>query len=130
VSGEEHGWHENPAALDQSIIVPFCPESALSGIGYTDFMPAVWYHRSFDLPAEWEGRRILLHFGAVDYDCRAWVNGQAIGSHLGGSVSFTFDITDAVQGSGNSLVVNAIDDTRSAVQPSGKQAHELHSNGC
>ena len=50
-SGEERGLHENPEALDQSIVVPFCPESTLSGIGYTDFIPAVWYHRTFDLPA-------------------------------------------------------------------------------
>ena len=129
-SGEERGLHENPEALDQSIVVPFCPESTLSGIGYTDFIPAVWYHRTFDLPAEWEGLRILLHFGAVDYECRGWVNGRTVGTHMGGSVSFTFDITEAVQSGRNTLVVNAKDDTRSAVQPSGKQAHEHHSNGC
>ena len=129
-SGEEHGWHEDPAALDQTILVPFCPESRLSGVAHTDFIPAIWYHRRFELPAEWAGQRILLHFGAVDYDCRAWVNGKPVGCHLGGSVSFTFDITGAVQPGANGLVVQARDDTRSGLQPGGKQCHELHSYSC
>lgn len=130
LSGEEKGWQQNPSALTQKIIVPFCPESAASGIGYTDFIPAVWYHRTFDGPDSWSGKRVLLHFGAVDYECKAWINGTAVGSHLGGSSSFVFDISDAVQPGTNSVVVNAKDDPRSGLQPGGKQAPELYSNGC
>ena len=122
VSGVEKGWPEKPAGLDKKILVPFCPESKLSGIGYTDFMPAVWYHRTFSVPADWKGSRVFLHFGAVDYDCRAWVNGKPVGRHYGGSTSFAFDITAALMSGGNDLVVCALDDTRSGIQPLGKQS--------
>jgi len=121
-SGLEKGWPENPSGLDKKIQVPFCPESRLSGIGYTDFMPAVWYHRTFAVPAEWKGSRVFLHFGAVDYDCRAWVNGKAVGRHYGGSTSFAFDVTPALVPGENHLVVCAFDDTRSGIQPLGKQS--------
>ena len=88
VSGEEKGWPEDPSGLDKKILVPFCPESKLSGIGYTDFIPAVWYHRTFSVPKEWDGSRVFLHFGAVDYDCRVWINGTLVGRHYGGKASF------------------------------------------
>src|SRR4028119_2397227 len=55
-------------SLEQSIIVPFCPESELSGIGNTDFLNAVWYKREVQIPIEWAGQEVLLHFGSVDYD--------------------------------------------------------------
>jgi hypothetical protein len=55
VSGVEKGWPKDPSGIDKKIVVPFCPESKLSGIGYTDFMPAVWYHRTFTVPKEWDG---------------------------------------------------------------------------
>lgn len=129
-SGEAKGWHQNPADLDRAITVPFCPESSLSGIQHTDFMPSVWYHRTLDIPDEWTGKRVLLHFGAVDYHCKAWVNGRLIGQHYGGSSSFTFDITDALTSGANHLVVCANDDTRSGDQPSGKQCPDLYSRGC
>ena len=129
-SGEAKGWPQNPAELDCAITVPFCPESSLSGIQYTDFMPSVWYHRTLDIPDEWTDKRVLLHFGAVDYHCKAWVNGRLIGQHYGGSSSFTFDITDALTSGANHLVVCANDDTRSGDQPSGKQCPDLYSRGC
>lgn len=129
-SGEAKGWPQNPAELDRTITVPFCPESSLSGIQHTDFMPSVWYHRTLDIPDEWTDKRVLLHFGAVDYHCKAWVNGQLIGQHYGGSSSFTFDITDALTSDTNHLVVCANDDTRSGDQPSGKQCPDLYSRGC
>ena len=97
LSGEEKGWPEDPAALDLKIVVPFCPESSLSGIGHTDFIPAAWYHRAFSVPDTWAGSRVRLHFGAVDYDCRAWVNGRPVGRHYGGSSSFAFHITEDLQ---------------------------------
>ncbi|MYD61160.1 MAG: beta-glucuronidase [Gemmatimonadetes bacterium] len=129
-SGEAKGWPQNPAELDRAITVPFCPESSLSGIQNTDFMPSVWYHRTLDIPDEWTDKRVLLHFGAVDYHCKAWVNGRLIGQHYGGSSSFTFDITDALTSGANHLVVCANDDTRSGDQPSGKQCPDLYSRGC
>jgi beta-galactosidase/beta-glucuronidase len=130
LSGEEAGWSENPAALSQKITVPFCPESRLSGIGHLDFMPAVWYHRDLEIPDAWQDRRVLLHFGAVDYLCRAWVNGQAVGIHWGGSSSFHFDITQALRKGDNHLIVCARDDRRSGLQPSGKQSARLRPHGC
>lgn len=129
-SGEAKGWHQNPTDLDRAITVPFCPESSLSGIQHTDFMPSVWYHRTLDIPDEWTDKRVRLHFGAVDYHCKAWVNGQLIGQHYGGSSSFTYDITDALTSNANHLVVCANDDTRSGDQPSGKQCPDLYSRGC
>ena len=129
-SGESKGWPQNPAELDRTITVPFCPESSLSGIQHTDFMPSVWYHRTLDIPDEWTDKRVLLHFGAVDYHCKTWVNGRLIGQHYGGSSSFTFDITDALASGANHLVVCANDDTRSGDQPSGKQCPDLYSRGC
>ena len=129
-SGEAKGWPQNPAELDRTITVPFCPESSLSGIQHTDFMPSVWYHRTLDIPDEWTDKRVRLHFGAVDYHCKAWVNGRLIGQHYGGSSSFTYDITDALTSGANHLVVCANDDTRSGDQPSGKQCPDLYSRGC
>jgi len=130
VSGVEKGWPNDPSPFDRQIVVPFCPESKLSGIQHTDFIPAVWYHRTFTVPSGWKGQRVFLHFGGVDYDCRAWVNGQLAGRHYGGSVSFCFEITPALRDGQNDLVVCALDDARSDVQPSGKQSRALNSRGC
>ncbi|MBQ4553276.1 MAG: beta galactosidase jelly roll domain-containing protein [Clostridia bacterium] len=116
--------------LEDTIIVPFCPESSLSGVQYTDFMAAVWYKRTFTLPEEANGKRVFLHFGAVDYRCEAWVNGQSVGVHEGGFASFTFEITAALQTGENTLVVCAEDDTRSGLQPLGKQSMRYESYGC
>jgi len=128
-SGRERGL---PTAdrLAGSILVPFCPESSLSGVGNKDFMIAVWYRRAFTVPAEWAGKRILLHFGAVDYGTEAWVNGQSVGTHRGGYTPFTFDITDCLQPGENVVTVCAEDDTRSLLQPSGKQSPRYESFGC
>ena len=116
--------------LSGRILVPFAPESKLSGIGKTDFMPAVWYRRAFSIPAEWKDQRILLHFGAVDYAAMVWVNGELAGLHRGGYVPFQFDITAFLRAGENELVVGALDDTRSPLQPSGKQSGERESSGC
>ena len=129
LSGRQRGWHRAPE-LRRHITVPFCPESRLSGIGHTDFMAAVWYRRQIEIPEAWRAGRVRLHFGAVDYECSAWVNGEAVGRHLGGSSSFHFDITEALSSGDNELVVEARDDTRSGLQPGGKQSHRFHSHGC
>ncbi len=117
--------------FENRITVPFCPESELSGVGYTDFIDAVWYHREFTVPAQWRGRRIILHFGAVDYECDVYIDGVAVGGHRGGSVSFSVDITKVVEpGTVHHLVVHARDEVRSGEQPVGKQSVKFRSQGC
>ena len=116
--------------LQESIQVPFCPESKLSGLEYKDFMPAVWYQRSFELPETWLGKTILLHFGAVDYAAEIWINGQAAGTHQGGYASFTLDITEHVKQGNNIITVYVEDDVRSMLQPRGKQSAEYYSHHC
>lgn len=116
--------------LDQKILVPFCPESELSGIGYKDFMAAVWYHRAVSLTADQLKGRVILHFGAVDYECRVWVNGKMAGEHKGGYTSFSFDITEIVTEGENHISVYAADDVRSGRQPRGKQADAFYSHDC
>ena len=128
-SDAEKDWPKDATRLDKKIIVPFCPESKLSGIGYTNFMNEVCYHRKFTVPKQWAGKRVFLHFGAVDYDCRAWVNGTGVGRHYGGSSSFCFEITNAMRNGENDLFVCALDDVRSDVQPAGKQSRRLESRG-
>lgn len=116
--------------LDKKIIVPFCPESELSGIGYTDYIPAVWYLRTFELTDAQRNGHVLLHFGAVDYECHVWINGKEAGVHKGGYVSFMFDITDLVVTGENRVTVYAFDDQRSGKQCKGKQSSQYQSFGC
>lgn len=128
-SGKEKEFFKREA-LSGKITVPFCPESVLSGIGNTDFMECVWYRKNIDIPKEWAGKRVLLHFGAVDYAATVFVNGTEVGTHKGGYSSFTFDITDMLNESGNYITVCAEDFTRSEKQPAGKQCTALKSCGC
>jgi beta-galactosidase/beta-glucuronidase len=120
----------NSDNFDKEIIVPFCPESSLSGIGYTDFMTAVWYRRVVNIPASWQGQRVIIHFGAVDYDTEIWVNGHSAGTHRGGYCSFSMDITAYLTAGDNVITVCATDDTRSSLQPTGKQSGQYNSHGC
>lgn len=115
--------------LDSKIIVPFCPESKLSGIEHYGLMKNVWYRRHFEVPASMKGKRVRLHFGGVDYQAWVWVNGHLVGSHIGGNVGFNFDITPFLRAGANELVVRAHDDTASGRQPTGKQTHGV-SEGC
>ena len=128
-SGEARGWTSG-RTFPKRITVPFPPESDLSGIGERDFMPCVWYRRTFRMPERWTGRRVLLHFGAVDYETAVWVNGRPAGTHRGGYAPFTLEITNLIGSGENELVVRAVDDTRSPLQPSGKQSQEYGSYGC
>lgn len=128
VSGEQRDFHLG-ALYSKKILVPFCPESELSGIGQKDFMLCVWYRRNFDLPEGWQAKRILIHFGAVDYEAKVWVNGKLVGTHRGGYAPFSFEITDLVRKKDNTVVVRAFDDTRSGLQPKGKQCSDYHSQG-
>ncbi|MBN3034625.1 MAG: beta-glucuronidase [Bacteroidales bacterium] len=129
-SGREKDF-ANSTGFTDTITVPFCPESRLSGVAHTDFMPSMWYHRTFSVPATWQGKDILLHFGAVDYACELFINGHSAGRHWGGASSFSFDITNMVRpGITHHLVVQVGDDTRSGQQPGGKQSPNLLSSGC
>ena len=113
--------------FDQTIVVPFPPESAASGVHDTGFHNVLWYHRRLsddDIRASGhaEGRRLIVRFGAVDYRAIVWVNGERVGSHEGGHTPFSFDITDVIQPGGeNHLVVRVEDDPLDVSQPRGKQ---------
>ncbi len=129
-SGVARKWHESHG-FEDTIVVPFCPESQLSGVHHTDFIPAIFYHREIEIPVDWDGKRILLHFGAVDTICTAYIDGREVGIHYGGMSSFSFDITGAVQaGQRHQLVVHAADDVRSGLFGGGKQCQQFASRGC
>lgn len=115
---------------ETKIVVPFCPESKLSGIEYTDFIPAVWYRRTVNITAEQLNENVILHFGAVDYETTVYINGKKAGYHRGGYASFKFDITEYLTEGENVIIVNAVDDVRNPLVPRGKQSEELKSHGC
>ncbi len=129
LSGEAQGF-QNGLGFDETITVPFCRESDLSGIGDKDFCEGVWYCKTFVLSDEWAADRTILHIGACDYKTKVWVNGRYIGEHFGGYVSFSFDLTEAVCAGENTVVIGVTDDVRSFNQPNGKQCHFYHSEGC
>lgn len=113
-----------PASFDGQILVPFAVESSLSGVGKTvGSQKALWYSRPFEVPASWKGRRVLLHFGAVDWKADVWVNGVKVGTHTGGFTPFSFDITPALLAKGNTLTVKVWDPTDDGYQPRGKQVN-------
>ncbi|MEX0612221.1 MAG: sugar-binding domain-containing protein [Pirellulales bacterium] len=116
-----------PAKWDGKILVPFAVESALSGVK-KPVKPEerLWYRRTFAPPALSDDQQLLLHFGAVDWECRVWVNGQQVGQHKGGYDPFTFDITVALRQGDNELVVAVSDPTDTGFQPRGKQVLEPH----
>ena len=117
--------------FESPITVPFCPESPLSGVGDRDFIGVIWYHRVIEVPAEWAGRRVLLHFGAVFYRAEIYVDGAYAGQHVGGSVSFAVDVTRFVEpGGSHHLTVAVTNDLWSGAQPSGKQSWKYRSYGC
>lgn len=88
---------------DQTINVPFVYEAKLSGINKKEFHDQVWYRRTFEIPENWKGKRIILHFGAVDYACQVIVNGKNVMSHIGGQSSFSVDITEVLADRENEL---------------------------
>ena len=116
-SGKARGLSAADAQLSGQILVPFCPQSELSGVNHKDFLSGVWYRRTFELTKEQLSGRVALHFGAVDYRCEAFVNGVSVGTHTGGYVSFCFDVTEAVREGENVLTVYAEDDERDPMIP-------------
>src|SRR5690349_20250129 len=81
-------WPVTRHAFSRTIRVPFSFETALSGIGEHSFHPCVWYRRRFQIPKTWKGKRVLLHFGTVDYHANVWVNGVLVATHEGGHTPF------------------------------------------
>ncbi|GAI22735.1 unnamed protein product, partial [marine sediment metagenome] len=114
---------EQPKKFDGRILVPYPVESALSGVMKpVGEKKRLWYRRTFKVPGKWKGQRVLLHFGAVDWDTTVWVNGKEAGKHRGGYDAFTFDITDALEKSGREEIVLSVwDPTNAGNQPRGKQ---------
>ena len=111
-----------PEKWDGQILVPFCPESALSGVGKSVTKDQnLWYRRTVEVPAGWKGKRVLLHFGAVDWEATVSVNGKEFATHRGGSDPFSFDITYALKQGQNELLVKVWDPTDDGAQPRGKQ---------
>jgi beta-galactosidase/beta-glucuronidase len=126
-SGIERGLLDRD--LQARIIVPFCPEAPLSGIGNPDYMNAVWYRRTVTIPQSWADKRVMLHFQAVDYDTTVWVNGTEVGRHRGGFSSFSCDLQGVAKaGETITLVVRARDDNETP-KPRGKQAKEFFGHG-
>ena len=123
-AGLDAGWAESNRRFDRNIIVPYCFESRLSGIGDPSFHPWMWYRRSVTIPADWKGQRVLLHFGAVNYWAMVWVNGKLAGRHEGGQTPFTFDVTPLLKPGTNVLTVRAHFPPTNRYIPRGKQFWE------
>ncbi|GAB4032843.1 glycoside hydrolase family 2 protein [Spirosoma jeollabukense] len=117
-----------PTKYDGQILVPFCLESTVSKVNKS-LTPdqRLWYRRTMSVPKDWGDQRVLLHFGAVDYECSLWVNGGLVGSHTGGSDAFSFDITEFLKAGQNQLILGVTDPSSTGEQPRGKQL--LNPNG-
>jgi beta-galactosidase/beta-glucuronidase len=115
------------SASDGKILVPFCVESSLSGVQkYVGKDYVLWYRRDFEVPKSWKGKRVLLHFGAVDWKCEVWVNGTKVGVHTGGYTPFAFDVTNVLSDKTNKIKVRVWDPTDDGEQPCGKQHVNPH----
>ena len=124
VTDEKAEWCD---CYEEQIRVPFAVESCLSGIcRRISAKDRLWYRKSFTLPESFKGKRTLLHFGAVDWECKVYINKTQVGAHIGGYCPFTIDITDALIEGENELVVWVYDPTDEAWQNRGKQASYSH----
>lgn len=118
---QESASPERPKDWSDQILVPFPIQSALSGV--MKQVDRAWYRREFTVPADWKGQRIILHFGAVDWESEVFINGKSVGTHRGGYDPFSHDITDRLKESGpQELAVRIFDPTERGGQPRGKQA--------
>jgi len=115
-------WQDK-ADLPDFIIVPFAPQTELSGKNQKDPIPVAWYARNVEIPDAWlqDGQNILLHFGAVDYRSTVWINGHEAAHNQGGGVPFSFDIAPYLKKGKNRICLRAID-LQDAFQPRGKQS--------
>lgn len=120
-SGVEKDSVPEGKTLSGEILVPFTMESALSGV--MDHSDRIWYRRMFTVPSAWKGRRVLIHFGAVDFESEVYINGKSIGIHKGGYDAFSYDITPQIKSDGlQELIVRVFDATNAAGEPRGKQS--------
>lgn len=126
--GECERWYLN-RSFSKKILVPFCYQSRSSGINDQSLHEFLWYKKEFEIPENFEGKRILLHFGAVDYRAKVWLNGEYVGLHTGGHVSFKMDVTRFLKDGINCLVVKS-EDKYECVQPRGKQYWEEKPDRC
>ena len=125
--GIKNNWYKK-CELDQRINVPFAYQSKLSGINTKEIHDIVWYSKDFDLPEQLQDKRVILHFGAVDYKADVWVNGEHLITHNGGHVPFEVEITDVVKKSENTVTLRAEDYTTDLELPRGKQFWKNDSN--
>ena len=127
VVGLDQGWQQREDIYTRTIQVPFPPESPASGIGDTSFHPVVWYRRTFQTAHLDNGKRLLLHCGAIDYRSQVWVNGQLVAIHEGGNTPFSADITSVLHHNEEQVVViRAEDAPLDQAQPRGKQDWQEH----
>ena len=114
-----------PSQWDGQILVPFCIESSLSGVGRrVSPEEALWYSTTFKVPSSWRKDRVLLNFEAVDWSAEVYVNGQLAGHHTGGYTAFSLDITPYLKRGEQHLTVKVLDGTDNGEQPRGKQVSE------
>jgi beta-galactosidase/beta-glucuronidase len=124
--GLKGSWYKSHS-YSRRITVPFAFQTKLSGIGEIDLHDIVWYERDFELPAKWSAKKILLHFGAVDYGAWVWVNGIFVCQHEGGHVPFCADISHALHEGVNQISLRVEDSSTDLEQPRGKQYWERES---
>ena len=105
----------------REINVPFAFQSPLSGIGINKMCDDMLYERTVEIPKEWKNKKIILHFGAVDYRCRLYVNGSYVGKHTGGNTSFSFDITPYLTWEKEEIRLEVNDPCKDETIPRGKQ---------
>ena len=127
---EDSSENINSTGFKDKIIVPFAPETALSGVSSDEIINCIFYHRKLNVPLEWRGRRIILHFGAVFYHSEIYINSKLVGFHDGGSSSFELDITDFITFGEDDLVVKVESCLVDGSIPSGKQSCFVHSYAC
>ena len=122
-AGIRERWFADPGRLDRTITVPYPPESELSGINDKTYHAISWYGRTFEDSRSGPDERLVVHFGAVDFEATVWVDGIQVGAHRGGHTPFEIDVTEALDPSASShtLVVRAFDDPLDLEQPRGKQ---------
>lgn len=116
-------------SFDKKITVPYVYQSKLSGIGGNEPHEVVWYRKKIDLPEEMSDKEIILHFGAVDYSCKLWVNGVFITEHIGGHISFEVNITSVLQEKENIIILQVTDEPADLEVPRGKQYWKDNSEG-
>lgn len=129
--GMQRGFFRTEQKFAQHITVPFCMESKLSGLNIKEPYAAVWYRRKVEMPESWENKKILLHVGGADYLTTVWIDGCQIGRHIGGSCSWTMDVSGLLKANKTHwLTFCCEDDISTGLQPAGKQSNRYDSYGC